>query len=100
MNGGNCAVWTIACQTSRAPLSKLSRSGGPFIAHVNPVFDAEGYAPRSLAPEVPAMGVRDAEDLFTMLGFARFATGAASLADLEAYLEGRARRMIDGGRVS
>jgi hypothetical protein len=41
------------------------------------------------------VGLRDAEDLPTMLGFARFAAGAASLSDLLAYLAGRAARFVE-----
>jgi hypothetical protein len=57
--------------------------------HANPVFDSERFAPRSLGPWLPTIGLRDAEDLLTMLGFARFADGAAPLSELETYLEGR-----------
>lgn len=59
------------------------------IVHMNPVFDSERYAPRSLGAAVPTVGLRDAEDLPTVLGFARFADGAAPLADLERFLEAR-----------
>lgn len=57
--------------------------------HANPVFDSERFAPRGLGPWLPTIGLRDAEDLLTMLGFARFADGAAPLSELETYLEGR-----------
>lgn len=59
------------------------------IIHVNPVFDAENYAPRTIGPAIPTVGVRDAEDIPTMLGFARFASGSAPLAELERYLAAR-----------
>ena len=64
------------------------------IVHVNPVFDEERYAPRSLAPTIATVGLRDAEDLFTMLGFARFAEGSGTLAELEAWLAARVRRWL------
>lgn len=60
------------------------------IVHANPVFDSERYMPRVLGESLPTIGLRDAEDLLTMLGFARFADGSAPLAELESYL---ARRM-------
>lgn len=65
------------------------------LVHVNPVFDAEAYAPRSFGTAVPTVGVRDAEDLPTVLGFARFAEGSASLAELEAYLSARVRHWLE-----
>jgi hypothetical protein len=77
---------------------RLARPGGAFLVHINPVFDAESYAPRALSSALPAMGVRDAEDIPTMIGFARFAGGAASLAELEAYLEARAQRLFAAAR--
>ncbi|MFO0579299.1 MAG: hypothetical protein U1A78_35300 [Polyangia bacterium] len=57
--------------------------------HVNPVFDSERFAPRALGPSLPTIGLRDAEDLLTLLGFARFADGVAPLGELEAYLSAR-----------
>jgi hypothetical protein len=64
------------------------------VVHVNPVFDQERFAPRALAPGVATVGLRDAEDLFTMLGFARFAEGSGTLAELEAWLLARVRRFL------
>lgn len=59
------------------------------IVHANPVFDSDRFMPRSLGAAMPTMGLRDAEDLLTMLGFARFADGSAPLAELEQYLAER-----------
>lgn len=64
------------------------------IVHVNPVFDAPHLGPRPLDPSVPTVGLRDAEDLATVLAFARFADGGLSLADLERHLEARALAFI------
>ena len=71
------------------------------IVHMNPVFESERYAPRGLGLAIPTVGLRDAEDLPTVLGFARFADGAAPLAELERFLEARmaelfARRLGPG----
>ena len=44
---------------------------------------------------VPTVGVRDAEDLPTVLGFARFAEGAAPLSELEHYLAARVRGLLE-----
>jgi hypothetical protein len=64
------------------------------IIHLNPVFDAEHYAPRTIGAAIPSVGLRDAEDLLTMLGFARFADGSAPLAELEDYLAERVKRLL------
>jgi hypothetical protein len=64
------------------------------VIHANPVFDAENHVPRGLGPGIPTVGLRDAEDLPTMLGFARFVDGAAPLAELEGYLGGRVGALL------
>ena len=64
------------------------------VVHVNPVFDQERFAPRSLAPSVATVGLRDADDLFTMLAFARFVGGSGTLSELEAWLSSRVRRFL------
>jgi hypothetical protein len=43
---------------------------------------------------VPTVGLRDAEDLPTVLAFARFADGGLSMAELEDYLQVRAQAFI------
>jgi len=68
------------------------------IVHLNPVFDAEDYAPRALGPGIPTAGIRNAEDLLTMLGFARFAEGATPIRELETYLEGRVAAFLSAGK--
>lgn len=74
--------------------ARLSRRGGPFVVHLNPVFDAEGYAPRSLTHAIPTVGLRDADDIPTMVAFAKFACGDVPLSHLEDYLAFRAHRFI------
>ncbi|GAA6620282.1 hypothetical protein [Scytonema sp. NUACC26] len=66
------------------------------IVHCNPVFNSEDYSLRSLSSSIPTVGLRDAEDLPTMLGFARFANGSAPLSELEAYLAKRVELMLGG----
>ncbi|QDE68366.1 hypothetical protein BHS09_16030 [Myxococcus xanthus] len=88
-------------ELTRVFRSKLDPERHTALVHVNPVFDSEGYAPRSFGAAVPTVGVRDAEDLPTVLGFARFAEGVASLSELEAYLASRVGAMLQrdaGGR--
>lgn len=67
------------------------------IIHCNPVYNADDFSLHPLSPTIPTVGLRDAEDLPTMLGFARFAEGSASLAELESYLAERVKQML--GRV-
>ena len=67
---------------------------GLAVLHFNPVFDAEMLSVRGLSPLLPAVGLRDAENLPTGLGFARFAAGQSEQDDLERYLALRARDFL------
>jgi hypothetical protein len=60
---------------------------GPFVVHLNPVYDSEGFAPKALSPCIPTMGIRDPRDIPTLLLFARFASGNANLAELLQHME-------------
>ncbi len=81
-------------EVTRIFRSKLDPARRTSIVHANPVFASELYAPRGIGALVPTVGVRDAEDLPTVLGFARFAEGAAPLSELEDYLAARVRRLL------
>jgi hypothetical protein len=85
-----------AAEVARVFRKRLDPQRRTSIIHMNPVFDAEHYAPRTLGEAIPTVGLRDAEDLLTMLGFARFADGAAPLAELEAYLAERVKGVLAG----
>lgn len=74
--------------------SRLDPEGHTAIVHFNPVFSASDYAPRSLAECVPTVGLRDAESLPTALAFSRFATGATTRTDLEAFLDRRVAEFL------
>jgi hypothetical protein len=82
-------------EVTRLFRTKLDPGRRTTLIHVNPVFASELYAPRGIGTHVPTVGVRDAEDLPTVLGFARFAEGASPLAELEEYLAARVRRMLE-----
>ncbi len=82
-------------ELTRVFRAKLDPARRTALVHVTPEFDAEEYAPRSFGTAVPTVGVRDAEDLPTVLGFARFAEGSASLAELEGYLGARVGALLD-----
>jgi hypothetical protein len=87
-------------EVTRLFRTKLDPARRTTIIHANPVFASELYAPRGIGTHVPTVGVRDAEDLPTVLGFARFAEGAAPLSELEDYLAARVPRLLERGRRS
>lgn len=82
-----------AAEVLRVYRTKLDPQRKTSIVHCNPVFDGEDFSLRSLSPTIPTVGLRDAEDLPTMLNFARFAEGAATLGELEGYLAARVEQM-------
>ncbi|PHS08936.1 MAG: hypothetical protein COA78_12335 [Blastopirellula sp.] len=73
---------------------KLDPKQETTVIHVNPVFNAENYIPHTVSPLVNTVGIRDAEDLVTMLEFARFAEGSTPLSELEDYLSARVRSFL------
>lgn len=73
---------------------RLDPGMGTVAVHVNPVFDADDFAPRALTPAVPTLGVRDASDLPTMLAFGRFAAADVALDGLHAFLEARVAELL------
>ena len=83
-------------EVTRVFRTKLDPQRRTTLLHVNPVFASELFAPRTIGAQVPTVGLRDAEDLPTVLQFARFAEGAAPLAELEDYLATRVRRLLEG----
>lgn len=64
------------------------------IVHLNPVYDADDFDVRRLAPAVPTAGIRDAEDLPALVELARFAEGRVGLDRLRAHLDDRAARFL------
>jgi len=79
----------------REKICKQSSKGlFPEIIHLNPVFDSDHFSPRQLGGSIPTVGLRDAEDIATMLGFAKLTSGTASLDELEKYLDFRVKMML------
>ena len=66
------------------------------VVHLCMVYDADNYMPRPLGPSVPTVGVRDPEDLPTMLSFARFVAGASTFGELQDWLESRVADLLAG----
>lgn len=90
---------TGAAEIARVFRERLDPERNVSIVHMNPVFDDENYMPRTIGAAIPTVGLRDAEDLLTMLGFARFADGSAPLTELEDYLATRVRTMLAEGHA-
>lgn len=76
------------------------RLGAPPVVHLNPVFDAQTFTPKGLGVALPTVGVRDVDEVPMLLTLALFASGGASLAELEGHFEARARAFLEGGRSS
>jgi hypothetical protein len=83
-----------AAEVARVFRTRIDPDQKTEMVHMNPVFDAENYAPRTIGAHIPTVGLRDAEDIPTMLGFARFSTGGAPLAELEEYLARRVEHLL------
>lgn len=78
-----------ASEVLRIFRQKLDPDCQTSIIHCNPVFNSDDFCLRPLYSCIPTVGLRDAEDLPTMLTFARFADGSATLGELEDYLATR-----------
>ncbi|MFE4825760.1 hypothetical protein [Streptomyces sp. NPDC056672] len=85
----------LAGEVLRVWRTRLDREGRTSAVHLNPVYDADGFDVRRLAPSVPTAGIRDAEDLPALVEIAQFAEGRTGLAELRAYLDRRVQRFVD-----
>jgi hypothetical protein len=85
----------LAADVLRVWRTRLDPHHRVAIAHLNPVYDADDFDVRRLAPGVPTAGIRDAEDLPTLVELARFAEGRAGLDDVRAYIGTRAKRFVE-----
>ncbi|WP_433324270.1 hypothetical protein [Spirillospora sp. CA-294931] len=87
----------LAAEVLRVWRTRLDPDHEVAITHLNPVYDAGGFDVRRLAPTVPTAGVRDAEDLLTLVELARFAEGRVGLDELRAHLDDRVGRFLEAG---
>jgi hypothetical protein len=94
-DGRDNAPEGLAADVLRVWRTRLDPGGAVQITHLNPVYDAEGYDVRRLAPGVPTAGLRDAENLPSLVELARFAEGRVGLADLRAHLDARVARFLE-----
>ncbi len=74
--------------------SKYAAKDKVSFVHLNPVFDADAFNLRPISPDIVTMGLRNVEDIFTPLNFARFAAGHADIKALEVYLDQAMRDMM------
>ncbi|MFF8912695.1 hypothetical protein ACF08M_05030 [Streptomyces sp. NPDC015032] len=84
----------LAGEVLRVWRSRLDPDRRTAVVHVNPVYDADGFDVRRLAPSVPTAGVRDAEDLPVLVEIAGFAEGRTGAAALYAYLDRQVARFV------
>jgi hypothetical protein len=84
-----------AAEVLRVWRTRLDPDQRTSIVHLNPVYDSALYDVRRLAPGVPTVGVRDAEDAPALVELARFADGGAAFDDLRRHLADRVGRFLD-----
>jgi len=85
----------LAGEVLRVWRTRLDPRGRVAITHLNPVYDAADFDVRRLSPAVPTAGIRDAEDLPSLVELARFAEGRAGLAELRAHLDEQVARFLE-----
>ncbi|MEU9101539.1 hypothetical protein [Streptomyces sp. NPDC048361] len=88
----------LAGEVLRVWRARLDPDRRTRVVHLNPVYDADGFDVRRLAPSVPTAGIRDAEDLPALVEIAEFAEGRTSPAELSAYLDRRTADFTKGRR--
>ncbi|MET7932074.1 hypothetical protein [Streptomyces sp. NPDC005322] len=84
----------LAGEVLRVWRTRLDSDRRTGVVHLNPVYEAADFDVRRLSPAVPTAGVRDAEDLPTLVEFARFAEGRTGLTELRAHLDARVRHFL------
>ncbi|WP_309113262.1 hypothetical protein [Saccharothrix sp.] len=85
----------LASEVLRVWRARLDPEHRVSAVHLNPVYDAGDYDVKRLAREVPAVGVRNAEDLPTLVEFARFTEGRTGFASLSAHFTDRVTRFLE-----
>ncbi|WP_107070105.1 hypothetical protein [Streptomyces sp. AcH 505] len=88
----------LAAEVLRVWRTRLDPERRTSVVHLNPVYDADSFDVRRLAPSVPTAGIRDAKDLQALVQIARFAEGRTGLAELRTYLDLRVRLFVTDDR--
>jgi hypothetical protein len=87
----------LAAEVLRVWRERLDPAGATSVVHLNPVYDAGDFGVKRLGAGVPTVGVRDAEDVPTLVELARFAEGRAGFGELNRYLAAPPARVLGGG---
>ncbi|MEU8034718.1 hypothetical protein AB0C13_40325, partial [Streptomyces sp. NPDC049099] len=85
----------LAAEVLRVWRTRLDPERRTSVVHLNPVYDTADFDVHRLSATVPTAGIRDAEDLPALVELAQFAEGRTGLAELIAYMDTRAARMMD-----
>ncbi|KAB2346793.1 hypothetical protein [Actinomadura rudentiformis] len=85
----------LAAEVLRVWRTRLDPGRRVAVTHLNPVYDADDFDVRRIAPTVPTAGIRDAEDLPALVELARFAEGRVGLGELRAHLDERVARFVE-----
>lgn len=93
-DGWDNAPCALAAEVLRVWWERLDPDRATSVVHLNPVYDAADFDVRRIAPSVPTVGIRDAEDAATLVELARFADGTTGLSELRAHLTARVTRFL------
>ncbi|MCE6999048.1 hypothetical protein LZG04_30225 [Saccharothrix sp. S26] len=96
-DGWDNAPYGLASEVLRVWRAKLDPDRRVVAVHLNPVYDAVDFDVKRLAPAVPTVGVRDAEDVPALVEFARFTEGTTGFAELRARFDGRVAKFLEEG---
>ena len=87
----------LAGEVLRVWRTRLDPGRACAVVHLNPVYDADDFDVRRLAPTVPTAGIREAENLPALVQLAGFAEGRTGLAELRVHLDRRVADFLKEG---
>lgn len=85
----------LAAEVLRIWRTRLDPHRRVSVVHLNPVYDAEDFDVRRIAPTVPTAGIRSAEDLPALVELAQFAEGRTGLEELRVHLAAQCARFLE-----
>ncbi|MGW1994962.1 hypothetical protein [Embleya sp. NPDC001921] len=99
-DGWDNAPPKLAAEVLRVWRERLDTAWSTSVVHLNPVYDATNFDVRRLAPNVPTVGIRNAEDAPALAELARFATGRIGIEELNRYLTTRQEQFLTGTKAA
>lgn len=96
-DGWDSAPPGLAGEVLRVRRARIDPHRRTAVVHVNPVYEADGFDVRRLAPSVPTADVRDAEDLPALLEMAQFAEARGGAGALHARPDRQVSRFVNSG---